>query len=94
MKEGAKLVLSREVIDKGASRRWKLISATREPGADGILVTRDTFNTLGWIAHRDPWHGLGRLRQPYDRERFNGSTPVAASVCGDRIPPTGQAQRW
>ena len=62
MKENTKLVLSREVIDKGASRRWKLISATREPGADGILMTWDTFHTPGWMAHRDPRHGSGRLR--------------------------------
>jgi hypothetical protein len=41
-----KLVLLREVIDKGASRRWKLISATKEPGANVILVTWDTLHTL------------------------------------------------
>ena len=42
----AKLVLLREGIVKGASRRWKLISATRDPSADGILVTWDTFHAL------------------------------------------------
>jgi hypothetical protein len=38
-----KVVLVREVIEKGAIHRWKLISATKEPGADVILVTWDTF---------------------------------------------------
>ena len=46
-KEDAKLVLLREVVDKWASRRWKLISATKEPGADVILVTWDAFHALG-----------------------------------------------
>lgn len=34
--------LLREVIDKGASRGWKLISATKDPAADALLVTWDT----------------------------------------------------
>ena len=55
-------MLLHEVIVAGASRRYKLMSATKDLSADGILVTWDTFHALGWIAQRDPRHGLGRLR--------------------------------
>jgi hypothetical protein len=40
-------VLLHEVIVAGASRRYKLISATKDLSADGILVTWDTFHALG-----------------------------------------------
>ena len=34
--------LLREVLAEGASRGWKLTSATKEPEADVLLVTWDT----------------------------------------------------
>ena len=36
----------REVLAQGASRDWKLISATKEPDGDVLLVTWDTSGSL------------------------------------------------
>ena len=40
--EDAGRVLLREVLAEGASRGWKLISATKRPESDVLLVTWDT----------------------------------------------------
>jgi hypothetical protein len=34
--------LLREVLDEGAGRAWRLISAIKRPEADALLVTWDT----------------------------------------------------
>ena len=39
-------VLLREVLAQGASRGWKLISATKEPDGDVLLVTWDTSDAF------------------------------------------------
>ena len=44
--EDAGRVLLREVLAQGASRGWKLISATKEPDGDVLLVTWDTSGSL------------------------------------------------
>jgi len=38
----AKLAFLRKVFEEGKGRGWKLISATREPGGEDLLVTWDT----------------------------------------------------
>ena len=44
--EEAGWALLREVLAQGASRGWKLISATKEPDGDVLLVTWDTSGSL------------------------------------------------
>ncbi|MDP9476217.1 MAG: hypothetical protein M3R38_11150 [Actinomycetota bacterium] len=43
----AELVLLRGVIDEGARRGWKLISAIKQPGDDVLVVTWDTSGSSG-----------------------------------------------
>ena len=40
--EDAVPALLREVLAEGTGRGWKLISAIKQPEADGLLVTWDT----------------------------------------------------
>lgn len=44
--QDAKLAFLRGAIEKGAARGWKMISATRQPSADVLLVTWDTQGSL------------------------------------------------
>ena len=40
--KGDKLVLLRGIVEKGASRGWRLVSAVKQPGGEALLVTWDT----------------------------------------------------
>ncbi len=40
--QDAKLTFLRGAIGKGAARGWRMVSATRQQGADVLLVTWDT----------------------------------------------------
>lgn len=42
----AELVFLRRVIEEGANRGWKLISANKRPEADALLVTWDTSGSI------------------------------------------------
>ena len=44
--EGARLVFLRGVIDEGASRGWKLVSALRESDGEAFLLTWDVSVAL------------------------------------------------
>ena len=44
--EDARLVFLRGVIDEGASRGWKMVSVAKQQGADVLLVTWDTQESL------------------------------------------------
>lgn len=41
----AELLFLRRIIDEGESRGWKLISAVKQPGADVLWVTWDTWGS-------------------------------------------------
>ncbi len=45
--EDTKLAFLRKVIDEGERRGWKLISAVRDPGGEGLLVTWDASGSSG-----------------------------------------------
>ncbi len=41
--EGAKLPFLRGVVEEGAGRGWRLVSAVKQPGGEELLVTWDTW---------------------------------------------------